>query len=449
MFYALGFLLINFASYFLAISRGPFWGLFAYMNIYFNSPQEIINWWTLYLPFHRWSLLTSLVLFVSLAIHWGKTSDHKFRNARWVYVFLALSAVVCFTNAFNPKDANQYLYSLLTYSIIVFILIKSITSVDQFRLFCLSAIVFAAGLSVKAYLTGKRVHARLEYGGSADAYGSNEFSLLLAGIIPLMLPFFKSGKPYEKIICILSLPFLLNALVLCNSRGSFIAFAGAIVIATIISFDKEITRYFLVLLMLGLPLLLYLSDEYFIDRLSSLVGADEAIESVEGARELSSGRTEIWSYGIDMAGDNLFGAGPNAFKELARFYMPEEVLTFHPGAKYGVRSAHNTYLQVLVEQGVLGFIVWIAMCLHSYLLIVKSFNRVKRVDLDSQFWKFSLFALNISFASIMIGGLVNSRVYYEFFWWQVALIAVVTSLVSREIEDKVNPVDENDEKRIY
>ena len=436
MITALGFMLFNIVSYFLAYRNGPFWGLFAYMNIYFNVPNDRINWWASYLPFDRWSLLTTFVLITSLVLHRDKLSQHKFGNARWVFIFLALSAIITYTSAIDPNNAKAFLSKLISYAIFVYILIKSIKHASQLRLILIAIVAMSANVSLNAYLYGKRINARLEGVGSADANGANLFALLLAGIIPIIFVFIKEGKTYERIIAILSLPLVLNAFVLCNSRGSTVALAGGIFVAVMLVADNKIRRGVIALGIIVAPVFLHLTDDEFISRFTTLFEVSSALEDSTQARNLSSGRTEIWDYGMQMANDHPLGVGPNGFKKLARFYMPKEVLTFLPGAEHGQRAAHNTYLQVIVEQGILGIIVWLALCLHTSWFLYKSFKLVSTLKERKPFLRLSIFALNVAFFTNLIGALVTSRIYYEFFWWQIAFAAIVYSLSQQMIEDE-------------
>lgn len=435
MLTALAFTLFNCTSYFFALYRAPFWGLIAYLNIYFNTPNIRINWWANYLPFDRWSLVTTAVLLASLTIHWGKTSDHKFSAAKWLPWFFAVSALVTFTKATNKDVAGDYLYLFFTYGLIIFVIVKSIIDFEKMRTFLLAMVTFAGYLSIAAWMHGERVNARLEQFGSADANTSNEFALLLGGIIPFIFVFVKSGKRYERIISLVALPFVVNAFILCNSRGSTVALALAIIFSFIIIADSDLRKKVALAAILALPAFVYLTDEEFVNRFTTLVGISEAIEDEGTARNLSSGRTEIWAYGMEMAKDNPLGVGPNGFKELARFYMPPDVLTFRPDAEYGVRSAHNTYLQVLVEQGVLGLILWLGLCLHTCLIMLKSFKICARLDSLKPFWKETMFALNVSFLAVLFAGMINSRIYYEFFYWLIGLAVVSYSLVKHADRD--------------
>jgi O-antigen ligase len=440
MLTAFAFMMFNCASYFLALFRSPFWGLFAYLNIYFNVPNARLNWWADYLPFDRWSLLTSAVLVISVAIHWKKRSTHGFSAALWIPLFLLVSLFVSLHDPVSEKAAFEHLYLLFTYALIVFIIIKSIADWDELRLFILSLVGFAGYLSVGAYLYGDRVNMRLEQFGSADSNGSNEFALLLAGILPFVFSFLRGGKLYEKIVCIVSLPFIVNAFILCNSRGATAAIAGAVIISATFVADKDLRKKLFIAMLAALPLFIYLADDEYKERFATFIGVREAIEDERSARDLTSGRTEIWMYGIEMAKDHPLGAGPDGFAQMARFYMPTEVLTFKPGAEHGTRSAHNTYLQVAVEQGIIGLLIWAALCLHVCILLYKGIRRIKQQPDKNPLWKDHILAMNVAFYSILIGGMINSRIYYEYFWWQIAMAVVVFALVIRAEQESKTEV---------
>ena len=436
MLTAAAFVLFNLICYLLALVRGPYWGLFAYMNIYFNAPDVRINYWAAYLPFDRWSLITSAVLVTSLFLHKSKLSDHKFENTRWGFLFLLLSLLITYTIAYDKDRSFQFLYLLFTYCLIVYIMLRSITNQKQLRWYLITLVIFTANTSLNAYLYGERINERLEGFGSIDANGSNEFALLLAAIIPLVFLFLKDGNRYERIIAFLSLPFILNAFILCNSRGAVVALAGGLIIAIMTVADKKARRGMIILIVAITPVFLYLTDTEFLQRLSTLVGFEAAMEDESQAVELSSGRTEIWTYGFDMVADYPLGAGPNAFRYLARFYMPTEVLTFREGSVHGTRSAHSTYLQILVEQGAIGLVIWIVMCVHTSILLIRSFKLIASMQTPIPFLKNAILGMSVAFFSILLGGLLNSRLYYEFFWWQLVLTAIVYSLAKKAVAEE-------------
>jgi O-antigen ligase len=437
MLSAIAFILIVLAGYVLAFVRGPFWGLLAYVFIYFNPPNPAINWWASYLPFDRWSLLSTVVLVMSMLLHWAKASDRRLGSGRWTIVFFLLSLFITLGWAVNPEHAKLFQYALFTYCLIVFIMVKTILDEKQLRALLTAMVVLAGYVGVNAWLYGKRVNDRLEGIGSVDAYGANELGLLLASLVPFIAVLLINGRKTERILCLLATPFILNAFILCNSRGAAVALMIAIALSALVFADRRIWKGLIGMTLVSLPVLFWLMDEAFIERLSTLVGGgDEEIsvygESPEDLNELSSGRIAIWNYGMEMARDHPLGAGPDGFRDLAHLYMPPDILVEKGGAGYGRRAAHNTYLQVIVEQGVAGLAVFLFMCISVILTLRRSFKAVQKLNDLAPFWRNIIFAMAVSFLTSLAGGLVTNRIYYEFFWWQIALVVVTASLALNE-----------------
>lgn len=435
MLSGLFFIAINSIGYILALWRGPFWGLLVYANIYFNAPILTVNWWAKYVPDIRWSLLSSAVLMVSIVLHRDKVSKHKFRMAYLLFSFYLLTLFITHTRANNPMDAKMYTHMLLTFCITVYLIIRSLAKVAQLRIFFLVIIGLAANLSLKAFLYGERINERLEGIGPADAAGANEFAVLLASIIPLTIPFLLRGKRYEKILCIIALPFMLNAFVLCNSRGALLAIVLAALYAFFLVANRKLKKYLLILGLCSIPVMAYLSDQYYIERISTLWETE--LHSEEAVNNVSTGRWYIFKHGLQMAKDHPLGVGPDGFRELARFYMPEEMLTVHPGSRYGVRAAHNSYLQVLVEQGFIGLSLYLTICFYTLYLLSRSAKTIKAIEPPDSFMNLCVLSLNISFACSLLGGMTGSRIYYEFLWWQIAFSVIIYSIIEALEKQKI------------
>jgi O-antigen ligase len=430
---AIVFLIVTVLFWVFSFTKGPFWALMAYVNIYFNSPLPHINWWATYLPNLRWSFIAFIVLAISMMIHRKELASFEMPTIKWIYVFLLLTFVVTFTNAVNFTIAKWHTYMLFTFCLTVFVLIKTVSTLGRLRYLLLFILILTMNLSFKAITEGKRVHARLENIGTVDTFGSNEFGLLLVGILPFVLPFIFKGERYERIICILCVPLLLNAVILTNSRSALVALVCAFFYGFLFTANSKIRKYIIVALVCVLPAFLYLADDYFIDRMSTLLISDAT--STSELNRVSSGRWAVWKHGIEMVKDYPFGAAPGGFRALAHFYMPEEELIFKPGMPYGVKAAHNSYLLVLVEQGFFGAFVFIYLCLSTVYYLGKCIKLLKKIDLMDSFMGYLVVAFNISFMSILVGGMFNSRIYYEFFWWQVALSLICYALVKNKYDD--------------
>jgi uncharacterized membrane protein YvlD (DUF360 family) len=76
------------------------------------------------------------------------------------------------------------------------------------------------------------------------------------------------------------------------------------------------------------------------------------------------------------------------------------------------------------------------MCLHTSLILIQSFKRISKLKTPSPFLRDSIFVMSVAFFTVLIAGMVNSRVYYEYFWWQLALAAIVFSLVNKMVRQE-------------
>lgn len=437
MITALLFIIINFTSYFYALKKGPFWGLFAYVVIYFNAPDTDINWWFVYVPDLRWSLLSAIILLISTVIHRDKLSTHKFSYGYWVFIFYILTQIITLTIAVDPINASIHSYYMLTYSIAVYFFIKSIANFNQLRLLILTIIGLAANLGIVAIFEGKLVRDRLENIGPADAYSSNELGVLLAAIIPLILPYLFRGRKHEKVICLLSLPLLISTFIKCASRGAFVSFVFSIVYVFFLIANNKVRKYLLIGAILFLPVFMIIANQSFRSRMATLWELDDK-SSHASMNKLSTGRTGIWRDGLRMVNDYPLGAGPDGFRALSRFYvtfMASSERSSSLGYEYKVRAAHNSYLQVLVEQGYLGFCVFMIICFGTLRLLYQSTKKIKRLGRYGTFIDLFIVGLNMSFMVSVMGGIFGAQVYYEFFWWQVALSIVASSFVRNKTED--------------
>ena len=135
----------------------------------------------------------------------------------------------------------------------------------------------------------------------------------------------------------------------------------------------------------------------------------------------------------------IFGVGPNNFGPVAARTVsadPTRSSYRNPGAIYG-RTLHNDYLQVLVEEGVVGFVLYLWM-------IVDFFRRtrdLRRRSLAAR-WRsavrgrLELPMLAIGLEAAMIAYLVTALVYPQlYFHWYYTLVTLAGSLtgVSRRL----------------
>ena len=143
----------------------------------------------------------------------------------------------------------------------------------------------------------------------------------------------------------------------------------------------------------------------------------------------SAGRVAIWKEGVRMVAEYPFGAGGGGFMELSPRYLPQELIE----KSVGKRAAHNTYLTLLVEQGILGFILYVIFITANIVKLLRIKNKIV-VDYADENTKFKIFINGqiVCLLSLLSGFLTSSffidRVYFETFYVFSALITVVENI---------------------
>lgn len=198
------------------------------------------------------------------------------------------------------------------------------------------------------------------------------FMELTSGLT-LALLFGKSAKKDKRFLLIIAAVLMGIAVVLTSSRGGMISLMGVINFVIIsnlldkqndkhaVKTDKKSYRRNLVLIIGGLALILVFFGAVI------LLGGDTSlmrgIGLQSGQQDISSGRSHFWLIALQIFFDYpILGTGLDSFGTAFTRYD-----TWN--GNFRLEQAHNDYLQILADAGILGFI-----CIASfiYLLFKKS-----------------------------------------------------------------------------
>ena len=187
-------------------------------------------------------------------------------------------------------------------------------------------------------------------GAKLDA---NDLGLIMALSIPMSYYLLIHSKGWIVWVCRLQLILAGTTILLTASRGATIATAVALTIVPLT--QARLNGRQRVALLLTIALLvsgaLYFVPATSWERLSTL--------PTEFAQGTLTGRTIIWTAGWEIFRSHpFFGIGANAFRVVVSRVLKEPI---RMGEADPAPPAHNTFLSVLVEQGVLGFAVFCAM----------------------------------------------------------------------------------------
>lgn len=193
---------------------------------------------------------------------------------------------------------------------------------------------------------------------AATGFDPNDFGLLLALSLPMALYLGFEARGWWRWLCYGAAAVVIAAILLTASRTALMASFASFAFVT---WTWRSASFFHRLASLTLFAFLLLSLFQFAPAASRNRLATIPQEVTQGS---INSRKQIWKSGARVWLEHpMVGVGAGAYPEAVR---PQLGTPSVPGARY---VAHNTFLSVLVETGVVGFALWIAMlgCLAVFI----------------------------------------------------------------------------------
>ena len=415
------FLIAFFSACVFALVRHPIYGLSAYVAAYFIHPP--VRWWSYAVPDLRWSFLAGVVTLIAVVIHRDKLPSRPLhQNA----VFVGLVLFVAWLSiqslwALDQDMHRKLLEYYVKFAIAVGLIYKSVENESHLKLLLWVHLVgcFYFGWNAFFLFDG----GRFERFGGPGFDDANAAGLQAVAAILVAAGLFLVGNFRERVAIVLLVPFVVNGLVTSVSRSSFLAFlVGGTVF---VLFGPR--KYRIPVIAIGAIGLLGFStlthDAYW-ERMSTIKYAGQ---QVEGA-ETGAGRIVVWEAQLKMFSKYPMGCGHRCTATLSPAYLDERYLTGLPGNR--ARSSHNTYLTLLVEQGVVGgvfallFVLWL---IRSALKMKKQVPRHEETLLCVY-----PTVIAILFA-ILAADVFVDYLRMEIRMWYVALLLVIVKLTRQPV----------------
>jgi putative inorganic carbon (hco3(-)) transporter len=135
--------------------------------------------------------------------------------------------------------------------------------------------------------------------------------------------------------------------------------------------------------------------------------------------ESSSGRAQIWTTGLlACERDCAWGAGLENFPIVYNQQQAFSAVTKNVGAN---RPAHDVYLQLAVESGVVGLTLFLLAVLAEWLALAKPEMRMLGV------------ALKPALAGLLVANMFLSAIWFKYFWLVFIVTGVTISSPSRHV----------------
>ena len=272
---------------------------------------------------------------------------------------------------------------------------------DTLKKFIVSGGFFAAIYTIYNYSSITDMRVTMQMGEQSADPNHFAFSLIIPVSVCIQLMMEHKKKTVKALLGVV-LGLISFAIIITGSRGGFLG-VGIIIAVYILSMKHKVT-FSTILIVIGIIVTSLLPD-LFVERWSEAVGSGGA------------GRFSIWYVGWKSLGDYWsFGAG------LSNFPSSYGEFAFHDLSKGWSRGAHNIYLEIIVELGIIGFSIMV-------LAIIKHYKAAK-----SRFSKYRMdeIMLKASFWAILLSSSFLGTVWRKSYWLLWILIIMYKTISDKE-----------------
>lgn len=395
----------------LSVARAG-WAIPLYMLTFFAAPQ--LWWWGDQLPDLRYSLTSGFALVVAAFL--GQTQPEEGRRhfglVHWAVVGIVLNAVlVHLFLAAGPRFSRAELIELSKFCLLFFLMSSVIKTKADLRLAFIAMALGAGyiGYEVTINERGTFSGGRLEGVGAPGADTANSLASLLMTTLPFTGSLIsQSGRSLKALVAITA-PLALNVIILCNSRGAFLALIGAGVSFALLS-RGETRRNALKALALGaLAMYLLMGDPEIVQRFATTFASSEDRDAS------ASSRIEFWKAGWELLKDHPLGSGGGAFK----YVLGERYLQTYT-TQTDSRSLHNGYLTIATSWGIQGLVLHLVFVLGAMVAAYRTSEACRRAGLAHDALVGT--CVIVGGIALLIGSVFGSFLPNEWCYWLVAYL---------------------------
>jgi hypothetical protein len=335
-----------------AFARDPVYGLMTYIaTLYFDPAGQ---WWGHALPFVRWELIPAAITVVAMLLYGRRLSLPLRSAAFWGFSLFVLWAIVQLEWALD-LDAQEQLASIWSKFLVVTIMICAcVDSWKNLRLVLWAHVLGCVYMGWMAYALYRG--GRFEGFGLGSVEDANTGALVLVTGFITAASLFLSGSWRTKVALLLGMGLIANGIIATESREGFLALLGSGIVFVIFT-PKVFRKQVIAASLLAIVGFLALTNASFWLRVHSLKDAGAPIQGVDTGHA----RLEVAKAQWRIFQEHPLGCGHACTDVLSPQFLPPEYL-----ALSGRRSSHNTFMTMLVDHGLPGGVLYIALLLWIY-----------------------------------------------------------------------------------
>lgn len=424
--------MLTLVIFYLSLLVGAYFALFSYASlafvvyqlIYFYNPAD--RWWGSTVPDLPYSFMSVIFMMAIFMKGWSRFTKNKLLavpQIKWMYFLVILYSITSLFAVYPEYHASQ-LEPFIKLSIIFSIAYKLIDTEKDLDFALLGYIFGSWYIGFLTYQVGRNSGNRVEGIGTVDSPDSNGIAAAIAPSLVLCLYFLwsKEGLKY-KLLFLMAMAFIANALVLINSRGAMLAVIFSVAYFLFSLFFSSVKKRFqkltvIIFILFAMAGAYKIADDSFLDRLSGIIEQT----NVDKSQESGGTRVYYWLAAIDMAQDYPFGNGVRGFNYFAPIYLDEELNT----GRSNNRSVHSSWFEALSEVGYLG-LFFLLMILYSSFRGMKRCKIKLRTDQDFTGY-YKIVAIEASLIAYMITMTFLNRTRAEVLYWLILFTAAAYNI---------------------
>jgi hypothetical protein len=312
--------------------------------------QELIPFLAFVKPVAIAMLVGAVTLVVSFPYH---TLGQRWTKPTLFWFLATLGFLASLPTSIYPGRSAEFL--LMTYSCTCFLFllvsqcVRKQETMEQIA-FTLMIMTLLLGLGILVNPRRLITDHGFRYSVS-ESYDSNDLAVVYAMSIPFVFYWFWRGSPFIKMLAVVATLLAVVGIQLTGSRGGLLTLATVVVYMVVRV--KELGPIVRALLVVGMLAggALATQTETFNQLILAAQGKDYNTDAEDG-------RIEVWKRGIGYALTHpVTGVGVFCFE------IAEGKISGRSSTTRGIRwtSAHNSYVQVLAENGFITFVFWCSM----------------------------------------------------------------------------------------
>jgi len=258
-------------------------------------------------------------------------------------------------------------------------------------------------------------------GNANETAAALAVGLALAAALAMAL----RDKPWLRLGAALGVPLCLVALFLTASRGGLVALAAVLIAAVFMAGRLRGAA-------VALAVVAVVGTVGYFAFVAPPEARDRIVQSDGG-----TGRSDIWKVGWRMVEANaVVGIGAGNFATQSVHYLLEPGVIMRPDFIVDdPKVAHNTYLEVLAELGVIGLVLF--LCILGYALAaalkaVKAFARAgdREMEIISR-------ALFVALVGLLTAAFFGSREFSNQLWLLMSFAPALLGVANAELRERV------------